>query len=245
MQRKNTLKIAAVMIVLMVALRFVRGGLQNPGTWLLNEILLLPGIVIGLSFHEFGHAWMSNRLGDPTPKAQGRLTINPLAHIDWIGFLCLLFAGFGWGIPVQIDPRYYKKPRRDEFLVSIAGVVMTLIIAVVFSVILRFMTRGDVYAVISAGGFAGRGLWAVTRIVYEVIVINVVLMIFNLFPLPPLDGFGIVTQIFNLRKQKWYWNFYQMGTPLLLFLLIFNVIDLVLTPCVNAVLEVLFTYIVA
>ena len=101
---------------------------------IITKLLTLPGIILGLSFHEFAHAWMSNKLGDPTPKRQGRLTINPLAHIDWIGFLCLLLVGFGWGKPVEIDPRYYKHRRRDEFLVAIAGVTMNLILAIVFSI---------------------------------------------------------------------------------------------------------------
>ena len=89
---------------------------------ILTKILMLPGIIIGLSFHEFAHAWVSDKLGDPTPRRQGRVTINPLAHIDWMGFLALLLVGFGWGKPVQIDPGYYKHRRRDEFLVGIAGV---------------------------------------------------------------------------------------------------------------------------
>ena len=106
---------------------------------ILTKVLMLPGIVIGLSFHEFAHAWMSDKLGDPTPRRQGRLTLNPIAHIDWIGFLMLLIAGFGWGQPVQIDPSYYKNRRRDEFLVGIAGVTMNLILAVIFSIPVRLM----------------------------------------------------------------------------------------------------------
>ena len=100
---------------------------------ILTKLLMLPGIIIGLSFHEFAHAWMSDKLGDPTPRRQGRVTINPMAHIDPIGFLALLLVGFGWGKPVQIDPGYYKHRRRDEFLVGIAGVTMNLLIAVIFS----------------------------------------------------------------------------------------------------------------
>ena len=81
---------------------------------IITKVLMLPGIIIGLSFHEFAHAWVSDRLGDPTPRRQGRVTLNPLAHIDWMGFICLVLVGFGWGKPVSIDPRYYKHRRRDE-----------------------------------------------------------------------------------------------------------------------------------
>ena len=77
----------------------------------MDRILILPGIIVGLCFHEYAHAKMSNVLGDPTPLYQGRVTLNPMAHIDPMGFICLLFFGFGWGKPVQINPNYYKKTR--------------------------------------------------------------------------------------------------------------------------------------
>ena len=98
---------------------------------IMTKLLMLPGIIMALSFHEFAHAWVSDKLGDPTPRRQGRVTLNPLAHIDWIGFLTLVLVGFGWGKPVQIDPSYYKNRRRDEFFVAIAGVTMNLILAVI------------------------------------------------------------------------------------------------------------------
>ena len=162
----------------------------------MTKILTLPGIILGLSLHEFAHAWMSDRLGDPTPKRQGRLTINPLAHIDWIGFIALLFVGFGWGKPVMIDPGYYKNRRLGEFLTGIAGVTMNLIIAVILS----FPTK----ALLSAYYSGGSGLIEnIFYIFYYAVMINVVLMIFNLIPVPPLDGWGILTQIFNLEKYSW------------------------------------------
>ena len=108
---------------------------------ILTKLLMLPGIIIGLSFHEFAHAWMSDKLGDPTPRRQGRVTINPMAHIDPIGFLALLLVGFGWGKPVQIDPGYYKHRRRDEFLVGIAGVTMNLLLAIAFSIPARALIK--------------------------------------------------------------------------------------------------------
>ncbi len=82
--------------------------------WLYTKLLILPGIIIGLSFHEAALALVSYQLGDPTPKLQGRVTLNPLAHIDPIGFITLLFIGFGWGVPVEIDPRYYKNRRAEN-----------------------------------------------------------------------------------------------------------------------------------
>ena len=200
---------------------------------ILGNLLTLPGIIIGLCFHEAAHAKMSDKLGDPTPSMQGRVTLNPMAHIDVIGFISLILFGFGWGKPVMIDPRYYKHPRRDEFLVSIAGVSVNLMIAVVFS----FITKGMVGVMASTGS----AYWAqlLYLMCYYVVMINLVLMIFNLIPLPPLDGFGIVTQIFKLDRQPWYEKFYHYGTPILLILIVFNLTSRIISPAVTFLMGVL------
>ncbi len=200
---------------------------------ILTKLLMLPGIIIGLSFHEFAHAWVSDRLGDPTPRRQGRVTINPLAHIDWIGFLALLLVGFGWGKPVQIDPGYYKHRRRDEFLVGIAGVTMNLILAVIFSIPARAIVKAF------SGSMASDLVYNIYLMIFYIVSINIVLMIFNLIPCPPLDGWGIITQIFRLDRYSWWYKVYQYGTWILLALIVFNVTDLILTPLVSLILGVL------
>jgi len=200
---------------------------------ILTKLLTLPGIIVGLSFHEFAHAWVSDKLGDPTPRRQGRVTINPMAHIDWIGFIALLLVGFGWGKPVQIDPSYYKHRRRDEFLVAIAGVTMNLIIAVILSIPAKMMLKAYASTVPSDL------VYNIYLIIFYAISINVVLMIFNLLPVPPLDGWGIVTQIFRLDRYDWWYKVYNYGMYILLALIVFNVTDLVLTPLVNAVMNII------
>ena len=200
---------------------------------ILTKILMLPGIIIGLSFHEFAHAWVSDKLGDPTPRRQGRLTINPLAHIDWMGFLALLLVGFGWGKPVQIDPGYYKHRRRDEFLVGIAGVTMNLLLAVIFSIPARAMVRAF------SGAPASDLVYNIYLMLFYIVSINVVLMIFNLIPCPPLDGWGILTQIFRLDRYSWWYKVYQYGTWILLALIVFNVTDLIITPLVTLIVGAL------
>ena len=114
---------------------------MNIGDWLYSELLMLPGIIIGLTFHEAAHAYVSHWLGDPTPKMYGRLSLNPLRHIDPVGFLALIFAGFGWGQPVAIDPRYYKHRRRDELFTALAGVAANLVVAFIASLILKLIIR--------------------------------------------------------------------------------------------------------
>lgn len=227
-----------LILILMLASNFLHGNFSNPGEWFLDKLMILPGIIVGLSFHEFAHAAMSNVLGDPTPKLQGRLTVNPKAHIDPFGFIALIFCGFGWGVPVQIDPRYYKHRRRDELMVSLAGVVMNLIIAVIFGFILRilFKLMPNIYDMSWGETLVG--------ILVYVVMINIVLMIFNLIPVPPLDGFGIITELFNLRKYDWYYSVYEKGYVILLALILFNVTDIILTPAANFVFNAIIKYIV-
>ena len=195
---------------------------------------MIPGMLIGLSFHEYAHGIVAYKLGDPTPKFQGRLTVNPKAHVDPIGFIALLFIGFGWGKAVEINPYNFKKPRRDELLVAFAGVTMNFIIAIVFSVIFKLLSMAGIVnlGMYGIGGYLG-------LIILYIIQINVVLMIFNLLPVPPLDGFGIVTEIFDLKRKPWYYTVYNNGFFILMMLLLFNVTDLVLTPLVGLVMKLM------
>ena len=199
---------------------------------IITKLLTLPGIILGLSLHEFAHAWMSDRLGDPTPRRQGRLTINPLAHIDPLGFVALLLVGFGWGKPVMIDPSYYKHRRRDEFLVAIAGVTMNLIIAVILS----FPARALFRMYYTNGSPLVENIF---YIVYYAVSINICLMVFNLIPCPPLDGWNIVTQIFRLDRYRWWYKVYQYGQWILIMLIISNITDLILMPAVTYMMQLL------
>lgn len=224
----NNRRMDPYMVMFLALMLFfgIRQGMYSasPREWLLEKLFILPGIVIGLSVHEFAHADVAYRLGDNTPLYQGRRTLNPAAHFDLVGFLALIFVGFGWGRPVEIDPRNFKNPRSSELLVSLAGVVMNLITAVVFTLILKLY--------ISATGMMYVSMTTLTGIIYYMILytiqINLVLMIFNLIPVPPLDGFNIVTEIFNLRKYSWYWNLYRYGWFILMILIMFNFTDVVL-----------------
>lgn len=216
-----------LILLIMAAMGIVDGRFDNPLDWAMGVALLLPGIVIGLSFHEFGHAIMAYKLGDDTPKLQGRVTLSPLAHVDPIGFIALIFVGFGWGVPVQINPRNFKKPRRDEFLVGIAGVTINFLLAIIFAGILKVMVT---FAVAFSATYMGS---VVIDILSYAVMINIVLMVFNLLPVPPLDGFGIITQIFNLKQTELYYKIYDKGFIILLVLLMFNVIEKILNPAVG------------
>lgn len=158
---------------------------SDPGTFLYTMLLALPGIIIGLSLHEFAHAYVSYKLGDVTPMVQGRVTISPFAHIDPIGFLLLMLFGFGYGKPVEINPNNYKNPRRDEIFVALAGVITNFFVAVLFAFVYFLLARFNVISLYST----------ISTILINIIFINVHLMVFNLLPIPPLDGYKVVRNL--------------------------------------------------
>lgn len=204
--------------------------------WILQRLYMIPGIVIGLSLHEFGHAFVADRLGDPTPRRAGRVTTNPLAHMDPRGMLLLLFAGFGWGIPVGINSMYFKNRKRGEIMVGFAGVTMNLIIAIVTAFVMAVLTKVTPEFNLSLL-YQGSGLfYIIFQVLYRVMFINVVLMVFNLLPIPPLDGFGIITAIFNLERWQYFEEFYRSGLFIILILIITGMLDRILMPLITLIL---------
>ncbi len=137
-------------------------------------------ILYALTIHEFFHAWTANKLGDPTARMQGRLTLNPLAHLDPVGTICFIIAHFGWGKPVPVNPAYFKHPRRDDVLVSAAGPLSNIVSALFFGLIFQILYK-----------FTGvpSDLFEVLK---QLILINLVLAFFNFIPLYPLDGSHIL-----------------------------------------------------
>ena len=235
--RKSNIDITFIVIIVILAMSSLRnGGFSNPTEWLVDKMLLLPGIIIGLSLHEFGHAFVAYKLGDNTPKLQGRVTINPMAHIDWMGLAALFFCGFGWGQPVQINPYNFKHRRRDELLVSLAGVVMNLLLAAFFAIIAKIvlMTAGSDWIVYNT---LGVGIW---QIIIYAIQINLVLMIFNLIPCPPLDGFNIIANIFGFAGTQTYWNIYRYGNWILVLIIVFGITGMVISPCVQFLMNAIW-----
>ncbi len=220
--RKGNIDITFIIIIVLLAGSSLRSGMADPKQWLMEKLLLLPGIIIGLSLHEFGHAVVAYKLGDNTPKLQGRVTINPMAHIDWMGLAALFFCGFGWGQPVQINPYNFKHRRRDELFVSLAGVVMNLLVAVLFIIIAKVFVTATGGALNTT---LAEGFW---WIIYYAIQINFVLMIFNLIPCPPLDGFNIIAQIAGFGNTETYWRIYNYGSWFLIMIIVFVVAGMIL-----------------
>lgn len=169
-----------------------------PITWLISEPLFfiawVAAILVTLTIHEFSHAAAAAYFGDGTARSMGRLSLNPIAHIDPIGFLMLLFVGFGWAKPVQVNLMNTKNPRLAEGVVSLAGPFSNLIGAVVFGVALKFISP------ILGGGNL------LVNFLFMLVLVNVSLMVFNLIPIPPLDGskvlFSILPDRFNEFKDR-------------------------------------------
>lgn len=160
--------------------------LTNPGM-LTSLLFSIPGVLIAITFHEFAHAFVADKLGDDTARREGRLSLNPLDHLDPIGTVLLLFAGFGWGKPVNVNPRNYTRKismEKAQAIVSIAGPIMNFLLAIIFSIVYFAIYR---FAGISFV-FSSTGI-VIMRLIQLTITINVGLGLFNLIPLPPLDRF--------------------------------------------------------
>ena len=187
---------------------------QNP----LQFLYILPAILIGLTVHEWAHAYAAYRLGDPTAKNLGRMTLNPLAHIDPIGFAMLLLVGFGWAKPVPVTPRNFKHYRRDDIIVSLAGIMTNLIVAFLFSFVY--------VAGILKWGLATNE--AFMSIVGSIITINLTLAIFNLIPIYPLDGSHVAESLLMHKIPRVFMFLRQYGQWILLALLLSGAVSTVL-----------------
>jgi Zn-dependent protease len=197
-------------------------------------VIIAVGLVIALTIHEFAHAWTADRLGDPTPTYQGRVTLNPLAHLDPLGTLAILLVGFGWGKPVQFDPFNLKNPKRDTALVALAGPASNLLLATAVAIIARFLPMNAEFVYFGV---------ALTYVIY----INVMLAIFNLVPVYPLDGQKILSALLPKETAYAYEVFMQRYGSLLLLLLIVpwggvSPISKLITPIIETILALLFSY---
>jgi Zn-dependent protease len=195
---------------------------NDPARFFDYALYRVPAVLIALVLHEWAHGFAAYRLGDPTAKDMGRLTLNPLPHLDPWGALLMLFLGFGWAKPVPVNPRYFKNPHRDDLIVSIAGITMNLILFLIFMLLSvgadhllwtrdvlesstlmeRLSFQGDILPYIQIGyadefkrWFSLPSMVPILRFTTQVAMVNLYIAIFNLIPVPPLDGSHVINDL--------------------------------------------------
>ena len=203
-------------------MRLIQMFQESPTQALVYILSIFLAMCIGLSFHECAHAWTAYKLGDPTAKNLGRMTLVPFKHIDPLGMLCFLLFGIGWAKPVMITTRNLKNFRRDDVLISLAGPVTNLLLSFVFFGIFFFLTPVLM--------FRAPAILSILATIYSV---NIGLAVFNVLPIPPLDGFHVVTSLFVRKSYKVVDFLRQYGYWILLILLFTGVLDYILTPAIN------------
>ncbi len=192
------------------------------------QAILLPLIIFALSFHEYAHGWMAYRLGDPTAYQHGRLTLNPLAHLDPFGALVLYLVGFGWAKPVPVDPRFLRDPKRDMMWIAFAGPLANFILAFISGVLM--------VAMLFVFRFASPLLMVVLQMS---LYINLALAVFNFLPIPPLDGSRILAGLVSYQHRELILKMELYGPRVLLGIILlgmitgFNILGIIMYPVIN------------
>lgn len=192
-------------------------------------VLLIPVLLFALVFHEYSHAWVAHKLGDDTAAYQGRLTLNPLAHLDPIGSLMILFVGFGWAKPVPVNPAFLRNPRTDMMKIAFAGPASNLILAFIGGLLFRFLSSGMLE-------FSSPTIRMMLLMFTQ---INIALAVFNMIPIPPLDGSQIFNGILVRKNPDLVWKLQVYGPRVLLAVILLgyltniSILWMIMSPFVN------------
>ena len=210
---------------------------MSSSEWL-SLLMTLPAVIVAIAFHEYAHANAADKLGDTTPRNQGRLTLNPIAHLDPFGFILLMFAHIGWGKPVEINPNNFVNSNRSrgfcEAMVALAGPLMNFFIAVI-----------SCFAYVIIGNIRPSFIYSnmgqiLMMFLQTLIIIDIGLGVFNLIPLPPLDGEKIFRNVLPYRAQEWLTRNYYTLYWVFMILWIFGLLEVIVAPVINVIMKGLF-----
>ena len=225
---KKTLYIIIGILVVISLLSYGTDGI-------ISLLLSIPAVLIAITVHEFGHAFTAYKLGDDTPLRQGRLSLNPLDHVDPLGLAMLLFAHIGWGKPVQIDPRNYNRNisvEKADAIVSFAGPLMNFITAIIFTLIYCCIIKfANVSFYLSTFGTI------IMTIIASTITMNIGLGVFNLIPLPPLDGSKIFLPILPYNAKQWFIEREQIFYIIFLIIWITGIAGRLISPIIGSMTD--------
>lgn len=186
-------------------------------------LLSLPGILIAISFHEMAHAYAADAMGDPTPKDAGRLTVNPLKHIDPLGFISMLLFKFGWAKPVPVNPNNFKDKKKGMIAVALSGVLTNLLLA--------FLGMAAYLAVIPLNN---ETLMIILQYIY---IYNIVFAVFNIIPIPPLDGSQILLLFLPPKALMFYYRYQRYGMIAIFVLALTGLLGIIINPAINAIVS--------
>ncbi|MPW25197.1 site-2 protease family protein [Alkalibaculum sp. M08DMB] len=190
----------------------------------MSILYILPALLISITFHELAHGYVAYKLGDPTAKDLGRLTLNPIKHIDPVGFLSLLILRFGWAKPVPYNPSYFKNRRQGTLLVAIAGPITNIILALLSLIAIALINTSY-------------SIWY--NILEMMFLYNIIFAVFNSLPVPPLDGSKILASILPEKLETFFWKYEKYGYIILLILIFTNVLGMILEPAISVTMNVL------
>ena len=205
-------------------------------TGLVEFLYTLPALLISLTIHEFAHSYTAYKLGDKSQKSLGRLSLDPISHIDPFGFICIALFGFGWGKPVMIDDRNFKDRAKGNMLVSLAGPVANLLLAIVLTLILKILFVFDIVTLteisLSASAIFGNMLLLAIQF-------NIVFAIFNLLPLPPLDGSKVLFYFLPGKAKNIMYYLEKYSFWIIIILFVTNIAGYIILPIVNLIYTIL------
>ena len=194
--------------------------------YILSNILVqIVGIAVAISVHEFGHAYSAHLLGDDTAKMYGRMTLNPAKHLDIMGLIAMLIVHIGWAKPVPVNPNNFKNYKVGNVIVSLAGVTANIIISIICVIIKKHVN-----------------MYAITEITSSIIIYNVSFAAFNLLPIPPLDGWGVISSFIPYKYNEIAYKYESMSSIIFLVLIITGAYSIFISPIINVIWDILYLF---